>query len=353
MQTSKALIDSAATPAPEGDAASVPSRLIARFVSEVQLSTVAAMVEALEVHCGRSITFDRAIVLMVIMRAGPHFNCASTGLAVPPEELNRAISINAIAASLGRPFETVRRHVNALVGAGVCVRTPRGIVMQVEIATLPALHRAVRRAHDLMVLLVDYVRAHGITLPRVRPDRPYVPSATIAATLDLVLAAAEYLDPHYEDWLEMAVVNAVMAANARPITFDPVLAWRYCNVDTVPPETLRVPVSVAHVARALHIPYSTAQRQVNRSIAKGQVRRVRGGIMVTTGQLHTAAVRIAGPAATARAMRAFGRLVPGGFRFDAPGDCYLDGAPPLLDFGLGSPTPIASPVSCAVPVAGN
>ncbi len=329
-----------ATIAPAGATAGpLPSRLIGRFLSEVMLAAVATMTEALEAHCGRSVALDRAIVLMVIMRAGPHFHGESAGITQPPGEPDRAISVNAIAASLARPFETMRRHVNALVAAGVCIRTRRGITVQPDIETLPALHAAIRRIHDLLVLLIDYARTHGLPLPAGRPDLPYQPSATIAATLDLTLAASEYLDPHYEDWLEMVIVNAIITANARPITFDSVLARRYASVDAIPPEKLRVPVAVTHIARTMRIPYSTVQRQVNRSIASGQLKRVPGGILATVEQLDNAAVRVAGPAAAARAARAFARLVPGGFRFDAPAACYLDGPPELLDFGPGVPGP--------------
>lgn len=326
-----------------GQSAGQPaSRLVGRIVAEAQLAAISSIVEAMEKHCGRSVTFDRAIVLTVIMRAAPHWHCTAQGHLCPESSLDQAISVNAIATSLSRPFETIRRHVNALVAGGICERTPRGIVMASDIAALPALYAAVRRLHDLMILLIDYARVHGVGLPSTRPTITYQPSATIAAMLELVLAAAEYLDPHYDDWLEMAIVNAVLAANARPITFNRMLAARYPAVDTVPPEHLRVPVAVADIARALHVPYSTAQRQVNRSIAKGQLKRVPGGVMVTAEQVEADAVTIAGPIATARAMRAFGRLVPGGFRFDNPASCYLDGPPPLLDFGNGSPTPIPS-----------
>lgn len=318
------------------DAANAPSRLIGRFIAEVQLAAVAAVVEALETHCGRSVAFDRATVLMVIMRAGPHFHCASVGDDAPGDP-NAAISINAVAASLNRPFETVRRHVNALIAADVCLRTPRGIRMQPDIAALPALHRAVRQVHDLMVMLIGYAHRHGITLPAARPGVAYQPGATIAATLDLILAAAEYLHDYYADWMEMAIVNAVIAANARTVTFDPQLAHRYAFADTVPPESLRIPVAVAEIARALRIPYSTVQRQANRSIARGQLKRVTGGVMITTEFLEASAVRDAGPVASSRAMRAFGRLVPGGFPFDRPESCYIDGPPPLLDFGDGAP----------------
>lgn len=312
-------------------------RLVARFVAEVQLAAVVNLVAAIEAFSGKPIVVDRAIVMAVVLRGAPEFRCGSTGLACSGGDRDHAISINAIAASLGRPFETVRRHVNGLIDSGLCVRTPRGIIVAPGLADAPVMQQMIRDLHDLMVRLIDYATRHGVHVPIKRSDLPYQPSATIAATLDLVLASVEYLEPHYGDWLEMAVVNATIAANARPVTFDPVLAIRYAATDAVPPRHLRRAVSVTGLARALRMPYSTVQRQVKASILRGQLERVPGGIMITQEQLDADGVRVAGPAAVSRALRAFGRLVPGGFPFDDPPSCYMTGPPALLDFGDGVP----------------
>ncbi|RYY44997.1 MAG: hypothetical protein EOP59_05205, partial [Sphingomonadales bacterium] len=39
----------------------------------------------------------------------------------------RPVSINALAASLGRPFETTRRHANALIDEALILRSPNGL----------------------------------------------------------------------------------------------------------------------------------------------------------------------------------------------------------------------------------
>ena len=47
----------------------------------------------------------------------------------PPDALRRPVSINALAASLRLPFETVRRHVRRLADLGICVATPQGVIV--------------------------------------------------------------------------------------------------------------------------------------------------------------------------------------------------------------------------------
>lgn len=312
-----------------------PTRLIGRIVAEVQLAVMTAALDLVETENDRSIDLDRAVVLFVILRAG---YARQPGLKAGDDAAT--ISINAMASSLNRPFETVRRHVNALIAAGICCKCRRGVCISSDFAGSAVLERTIGRVHDAMVLLIVYVRRHGIALPPQRPDIAYDKDATIAAALDLLLAAFEYVTPYYSDWMEMRVLNAIIAANARRVTFDPGLAQMYARRDTIPPDRLRVPVSVAEVARVMRIPYSTTQRYVNRAIAEGRLRRVTGGVLATQELLAQPAVQVAGPAAMAKAMRAFGRLVPGGFPFDDPASCYLVGPPDLLDFGTGMPAMI-------------
>jgi hypothetical protein len=317
---------------PQAQNAVKQSRLISRFIAEIQLAAMIQFNAVLEAYGGISVSLDRTMVLIVILRADLPWHCDMSQTAASGARPVRGISINAIAASMGRPFETMRRHANALIAAGICTRSKRGVVLSPDFATSPQLIGAIRYVHDLMVQLIDYLHAHGVALPQARTDVPYRPQETIAATLDLSLASVEYLDPYFEDWLGMVIVNAVMAANAHPISRDPILAKRYGEIDTVPPESLRHPITGTQLAKALRLPYSTVQRQVKRAIVCGQLKRVEGGIMVTESQLNAAAVRIVGPAAAIRAGRVFGRLVSGGFRFDCPRICYLDGHRDLLDF---------------------
>jgi len=47
---------------------------------------------------------------------------------IPPDDLRRPVSVLAIAGSLGVPYETTRRYVNALIAEGKCVRVNGGVI---------------------------------------------------------------------------------------------------------------------------------------------------------------------------------------------------------------------------------
>ena len=313
------------------------SRLIVRLVAEMQLASAIDMVRTLEEHLGRRIVFDRALFLLMILREGRPFRTSSTGLASQAAEGVDGISINAIAMSLGRPFETVRRHVNALIADGICERTGRGVIAQARTMALPGFAAALRSLHDRMVMLIEDLTRADIAMPAVHVDRPYDSNATIAAAIDLVLAPFEYVAERYASWLELVVISAVVIASSRKITYDPILSRRYADADTVPPADLRQPISGSAIARALRMSTSTVRREIEAAIASGKLVRVAkgqsGGLLATDAFLADVTISRGGHLAAARTTQVLRRLGPGGFPFHNPAAGYLDGRRPLVDFG--------------------
>lgn len=306
--------------------------MIGRLISEMQLGCGRDVVCVLEEHLQRRIAFDRAIFLLMILRESCGLRAFSNGLASTAQAHVDGISINAVAMSLARPFETVRRHVHALIRDEICQRARHGVIVRNETLALPAFAALLRSLHDRMVSVIeDFARA-DIPLPPCHGDRFYDPNATIAAAIDLVLAPFDYIRDGYANWLEMVVVNAVATATARKITLDPVLSRRYGDATTTPPENVREPVAIAALARALRMSYSTVRREVETAIASGKLMRAGQGVLVTSAHLSSDIMIVGGERAAAHVAQVLRRLGPGGFRFDDPTHCYLDGKPPLLAF---------------------
>ncbi|MDR6849394.1 DNA-binding Lrp family transcriptional regulator [Sphingomonas sp. BE270] len=306
--------------------------MIGRIVSQMQLASGLDVVRVLEEHLQRKIPFDRAIFLLMILRGSSGLRAFCNGLASTAPSVVDGISINAVAMSLNRPFETVRRHVHALIDDGICQRVDHGVSVRSETLALPAFATLLRSLHDHMVSVIEDLSQMGVPLPPNHVDRFYDPNATIAAAIDLVLAPFDYIRDAHASWLELVVVHTVATAGARKITRDPELSRRYGEADTAPPEDLREPIAITVLARTLRMSYSTVRREVESAVASGKLTRAGHGVLATDAYLRSAAIVQAGARATAHCAHVLRRLGPGGFRFDNPTHCYLDGKPAFLTF---------------------
>jgi len=80
----------------------------------------------------------------------------------PPDEARRPVSVSRIAESLDLPYETVRRHVERLLEADICVRTQGGVIVPAALMVSPA-------AVQAMLANVGYVRKFARDLDAVPP----------------------------------------------------------------------------------------------------------------------------------------------------------------------------------------
>ncbi len=81
-----------------------------------------------------------------------------------PDEMRRPVSVHALALELSLPYETTRRHVNALIEQGLCGRVEAGIVVHAEVLdrdAMVATHR--RNIANLRALFRD-LRDGGVSL---------------------------------------------------------------------------------------------------------------------------------------------------------------------------------------------
>jgi hypothetical protein len=92
------------------------NRVATRLIMEMQVDGVATLMGAFGGN------FDRAIIFFALLRESSEIRRCATGTVCAEYGQRPGMSVNALAASLARPFETVRRHVNALIEAGLCVR---------------------------------------------------------------------------------------------------------------------------------------------------------------------------------------------------------------------------------------
>lgn len=296
-----------------------PIRLVTRCLAEMQTSIVAAGIRAFAGD------LDRFIICTLIVRQGTMDWEGSTA--------GGAISAHSLAASLSRPFETVRRHVLALIDAGLCRRVPGGITLAEGALDRVEMRELLVVAHDSLVRLIEDLARFGIDLPDPRPvAASYDPAAGLQAAADMMLAVVDANMGAHREWLNLVIFSTILCANARGYFDDPVLALRYADHTQVPPDEIRRPVRTSVIARTLGLPDSTLRRHVAALTDIGSVQRVPAGLLINKNWLNTPAAVAISLASYGNIRRILNVLQGRGFPFANPASAYVRSRPEPAPF---------------------
>ncbi|MBM3929565.1 MAG: hypothetical protein FJ335_14085 [Sphingomonadales bacterium] len=287
----------------------LPFRPLTRMLAEMQTSINAA---GLRLFDG---DIDRFVIFALVVREG-----LSTG-AVP-----RPISAHSLSISLNRSFETVRRHVNALIEAGYCQRVKGGVIATPGIVERDDVRGMVRLANDAFVRFVeDFQGSARIARDSIPPARPYDIAIGVCGAVDIMLSTVDSNRGQHGDWLDLTIFSTVLCANFR----------RYASDGQALGRTMsdRHAVRPSVIARTLGLAETTVRRRTARLTAPGHALvQLRGGLLVSQAWLATASAA----ATTARTLesvrREIRKAVLRGFPIDAPATAYLDGRPPFASF---------------------
>lgn len=210
---------------------------------------------------------------------------AADGRIRPPAE-PQPVSMSGIAASLGRPFETIRRHLRWLESVGVAVVDRRGAALAVTGDTGERMATYLATVHDAMLLYgIDLADAADM-LP-VKPGSVWAVSTVnvIERALDIVLVPFALQPILLTNWCAGMVYLGIAYENIRTVKDSPVLSCRYRYENT--PDALRDPVPLLVVATRFGLPYATVWRSAQLLRVLRVARPVaRDGWLVATADLH-------------------------------------------------------------------
>lgn len=275
------------------------------------------------------------------------------GVALSRPAREGAISIHSAAFALGRPFETVRRHVAALVAAGLCQRTRHGIAIAPGPRADPVVDRSLSQLNNIFVaFMAGGVASGAFPAPARHPAgvarRPFRRDDGARLAIDLMLAIVDCHRPFVPDVVDLAIVAAVMEANAR--------GWAGAADGAGPRAADGGPaafdgahaVRVATVARALGIGHATARRRAAGLAGPGgPLLRLRQGMVISPAWLAMIGSAAAGEGRHATLTLLLTRVAAAGFPFDAPASAYAALPAPRL-----APVPGAAPVNIPEPASG-
>lgn len=292
---------------PHGDAgAETPIaqvRSVTRLLAELQTSLIAIGVRSFG---GR---IDRLIIYTLAARV--------TGLSDAEAATMVPTSAHALAASLGRPYETIRRHVNALIADGLCVRHGNRIHVTPEGLRRPRIAQLMRWTHDCFVRFVEDLAATGEALPPPRGAARYDMVTGVQTAIDIMLAVLQTNREKHAGWLDLILFSTVLAANCR----DQPLDRTHSPAGT--------PVPALAVARTIGVTPVTASRHLSAMLGTGQLVRGRGGFRINAPWLAHPAAQAVSDASLQNIRRLLGGLAAQGFPFDDPGRAYLAARPPF------------------------
>lgn len=209
----------------------------------------------------------------------------------PPDHIRRSISINALAASLGLPFETVRRRVKRRVAEGVCEVTPEGV--RYVTATLRSAGH--RRALEAIYVTARsfYIRLRKAGCLELMEPLPAGPAWEAAepplrvvfrTTNDYLLRMMEHLLPRFDTLSQAFITLAVVRANTADFP-DSLRGEEGMGVDAFVPDSHRKPVAARDIAAQLGLPVETVRRNLLALTKDGRIQRAPGGFIVPAATL--------------------------------------------------------------------
>jgi hypothetical protein len=248
----------------------LPNRYITRCLVEFQLDSLRA---ALSIFPG---DLHRAIIFVLVARLSCTDWIVNDRIGRPAH--HTAFSINSIAASLGRPFETMRRHILGMVKEGICAKTADGIILAPTPAREPEIIRYFAAHAMLLNRLAAKLVDHDVPVPRPETLSDNQLRLQITAALDIGLIALE--NNEYQSWYELIIHGALIHENGMDVMNSDTLSREYGN--TIIPDALWRPVKIRAISEKYGMPYPTMRRHFLTMQAEGYLHKKAGGYTLST-----------------------------------------------------------------------
>jgi DNA-binding Lrp family transcriptional regulator len=268
------------------------------MTSAVPLSMLAAAMRAsnallldtlAEVGCGEDL-LDRTLIIAIgqanveAIDTDPALQGRYDTLdELPPDTLRRPVSISAVAATAGMPFETVRRRIQRLVAEGLCETDSGGVRLPSRIVGRKAARRTFEEMYDLTRTLYLRLEANGclngLALSGIAPaafaePRPVRIVTRLACGHFLRMIGA--LVRAVGDLTSALILMATLRENSEHIAEMPSLVVS----DGLMPDALKVPAPADRIADMLGLGESTVSRRLARLVREGRCLRRKGGVIV-------------------------------------------------------------------------
>jgi hypothetical protein len=204
-----------------------------------------------------------------------------TPAAPPPDDTRQPVTMTAVAAMTGIPFETVRRRLQGLIAKDLCEVTPEGVRLPSRVAGRPENDRALEQLYELTRALHRRLTESG-SLPelaaRAVPAHRGPPAVRIVARLSYnhFLRMMAALVHALGDLTSALILLATLRENSEHTANLPAAIVS----DGLMPDELKVPVTTSIVAEVLGLGESSVARRIGVMVADGLCLKRKGGVIV-------------------------------------------------------------------------
>jgi len=193
----------------------------------------------------------------------------------------RPVSVNAVAASVGMAYETVRERIETLCHGGLCERETGGVRLSSSGLMNPAFVTMWRETHHRFMITLQQIGALGLDiaaafrLPATSPVNS--PPLMLAARviIDFEVRLLGHLVPTFGSVMRGHIWSAVLAFNLEHLLSDRFRAWRHATIEQEA-DASRRPVSIRTIALHLEQPYETTRRHMRALADAGAIVEVPG-----------------------------------------------------------------------------
>ncbi|MGK2256113.1 MAG: DNA-binding Lrp family transcriptional regulator [Brevundimonas sp.] len=216
----------------------------------------------------------------------------------PPDAARRRVSISRVADSLDLRFETVRRRVNRLKAQGVIVADSAGVLIPESYFHTPA--------NAAAVVAVDALAEHtywrlvdlGYFDDRPLPPPPYHPPehphrAVVRFFTSYALRVGGEMRLLCGDYMNLLLVLHLSHLNTAGLGDARNQETASYEGGPVIPDALKIPISVAALARETGVPFETTRRRLSRLADQDICRQVEGGYIMPAQTLLSFAETLA------------------------------------------------------------
>lgn len=201
--------------------------------------------------------------------------------AVPPDEMRRPVSINALAASLNMPFETVRRRIAGLVRDGHCILVEGGVIVPSKVLSDPRYYADAFRGYERLRAFYYQLRDQRLlgALPASEADLLHgmFPIRAVSRIAGAYVLRVVELLATFGSVADSIITMEVFRSNTEHL---PHAARGGPGFDDMVGDEHRAPISVGALARRVGMPPETVRRHAARLEAVGVLVRVEGGLIV-------------------------------------------------------------------------